>query len=240
MGATHNSKKRSFYQFWGQGHCYTIHQVIPKHDYCLGDKEVTFIIWICLLKHGIINLQWCHRCVHFYSYWNCLASSEFSQWPVLWAKRWCPCFIMPPRGNQQAAYRDVLPNAGHSPWTGLHNFRSFSAPQQWWLCSLQRGPNSGLRTLCLTTSACAAGWVQIWWPSLEMSFCSQWPTEAEDTRMVVIFAFQNTERLNNQLNLFTFSFFFCKDHIISVRIHEGHHIFLLLHILKFIAQWSSQ
>ena len=57
MGATYNSKKKSFYQFWGQGHCYTINQVTPKHDYCLGDNEVKFIIWICLFKRGIINLQ---------------------------------------------------------------------------------------------------------------------------------------------------------------------------------------
>lgn len=162
---------------------------------------------VCLFKHGITNSKWHHSCANFYSCWNCLTSNEFS-------KQHCTPegglleFHPASRGNQYAVCYDVLPQKGHLPWTGLHNFQSSFAPQRWWLCSPQPGLNSGLRILCLMTSACAAGWVQIWWLSLEMSFYSQWPMREQNTRTVVMFALQNTGWFSNQGNLLLSIFFF--------------------------------
>lgn len=176
-------------------------------------QQNAFITWVCLFKRGITNYQWHHSSVPFYFHWNCLASSEFGQRLALQTRGGVREFWSAAQQPHEAAYRGVLPKESHLPWTGLRNFQSFSAPQLWWLCSPQPGLSSGQRILCPMISACAAGWVQIWWPSSERSFCSQWPVRVDDTRIGGIFAFQTAGCVGNKRDLFPFLFFFspCKD-----------------------------
>lgn len=113
--------------------------------------------------------------------------------------RACRSFIMPPK-----SVTTQLIGKSHLPWTRLHNFQSFSVPQRWWPCSPQPGLSSGRWILCLMISACAAGWVQIWWPSWEKSFCSRWPVRVDNTRTGVIFALQTAGWLSNQGTFFLY------------------------------------
>lgn len=65
------------------------------------------------------------------------------------------------------------------PWKGFGSWRSASAALRWRPCSPQLWPSSGRWTLCPSSSACGAGWAQIWWPGLKMSSCFLWPAVEE-------------------------------------------------------------